>query len=169
MSEKEKNSKYSYERFDSQGVRVGQAVLDILSIPQPEMTAEEVIEGMAHGIVNYIQEIAEEGYKQFEKDFYIIHIFRKILGYLDVKNVMSQKAIGFVSGPIDPKFYMKEIPSATKTLYSVDRKNGIIKLNWTVPGWEDCKSILKNPSIYDFKLVEWVKEATHGLKCEQGV
>ncbi len=73
---------------------------------------------------------------------------------------MSQKAVCFIKGPTDPKFYMQELPNAAKTLYQVDRVNGLIKLMWTVPGWEDCKTIKKNPDLYDRDLVKWVIEAT---------
>lgn len=156
--------KYTYDRFGSKGVRVGQAVHDILSKEQPNISAEEMLEEMGKGVVKYIQDAAEEGYNKFEGNFYIIHIFRKTLGNLDVPNAMSQKAVGFVKGPVEPKFYMEVLPSAAKTLYEVDRKNGVIKLCWTVPGWEDCISIKKNPDLYDPDLVKWVKEATHGLE-----
>ena len=59
---------------------------------------------------------------------------------------------------------MDEKPNDAKTLYEVDTKNGVIKLLWTVPGWEDCKTIKKNPGQYDQDLVKWVKEATSSYK-----
>lgn len=158
-----KDKKYSYDRFGSKGVRVGQAVHDLISQEQPEMTAEEMLELMGKGVMEYIQDAAEQGYKKFDSNFYIIHIFRKTLANLEVSNAMQQKAVCFIDGPKDPRFYMQELPHATKTLYEVDRKNGVIKLCWTVPGWEDCKSIKKNPGVYDPDLVKWVKDATHGL------
>lgn len=160
MTSPKKPNKYSYDRFDSQGVRVGQAALDILQKEQPQMTAEEMMEEMGKGVVSYIQDTAEKAYKEYDEDFFIIHIFRKTLGVMDVDNVMSQKAVAFVKGPKDPAWYMDVLPNPTKSLYEVDRKNGIIKLLWSVPGWEDCKSIKKNPDIYDPDLVEWVKAAT---------
>lgn len=151
---------YSYNRFGSQGVRVGQAVSDILAQEQPEYTVEEILDELGKGIMNYIQEAAEEGYEEFDTDFYIIHTFRKKLGEMGVENVLMQKAVAYVDGPTEGAWYMRELPTATKTLYQVDRKNGVIKLLWTVPGWEDCKSILKNPALYDPSLVQWVKDAT---------
>jgi hypothetical protein len=59
---------------------------------------------------------------------------------------------------------MQEKPNDTKSLYEVDPKNGVVKLLWTVPGWEDCKTIKKNPDLYDRDLVKWVEEATQSFK-----
>jgi len=152
--------KYSYDIFGKKGAHVGQAVHDILSVEQPQYTAEEILEEMGKGVAAYIQETAEDGYKEFDGKFYIIHTFRKTLTQLDTVNVMAQKAVAFQKGPRESSWYMKELPNHAKTLYEVDPSAGVIKLLWTVPGWEDCKSIKKNPSLYDRDLVEWVKEAT---------
>lgn len=164
MSEK----KYSYERFGSKGQRVGQAVYDILSKDQPDYSAEEILEGMGKGIVSYIQEAAEKGYHEFDGKFYIIHTFRKTLTQHDAVNIMAQKAVAFQKGPMEPSWYMKELPNHAKSLYEVDPSSGIIKLLWTVPGWEDCKSIQKTPSLYDPDLVKWVEKATKGFHRQVG-
>ena len=153
------NSDYSYQRFGCDAQRVGQAVYDILEQEQPEYTVEEILDEMGKGIVNYIQEAAEDGYNSFDSDFYIIHTLRKKLGEMGIENLMIQKAVAFQDGPLDAAWYLEELPTASSTLYQVDRKNGVIKLLWTVPGLEECKSILKNPQIYDPDLVKWVKDA----------
>lgn len=154
------DKKYSYERFGKKGARVGQAVTDILSQKQQDYTAEEILEEMGKGIVNYIQEAAEKGCEQYEGKFYILHLFKKTLGQHGIENAMLQKAMCFKERKWKPKEVMDAHPNSAKTLYEVDKVNGIIKLLWTVPGWEDCKSIKKNPDLYDRDLVEWVKEAT---------
>lgn len=156
--------KYSYDRFGSKGVRVGQAVHDIVSQPQPSYTAEEILEEMGKGIATYIQQAAEKGCQEYDGNFYILHIFKKALGVHKIENVMSQKAICFKSRKWTPREVMEEHPHAAKTFYGIDKINGIIKLIWTVPGWEDCKSIKKNPKLYDPDLVKWVLEATDGYK-----
>lgn len=155
---------YSYNRFGTKGSRVGQAVHDILSQEQPEYTAEEMLDEMGKGIMNYIQEAAETGYKEFKGDFYIVHFFKKTLTQHDIQNAMSQKAVCFQKGPLEPAWYMQEKPNDAKTLYEVDAKNGVIKLVWTVPGWEDCKTIKKSPDLYDRDLVSWVKDATQSFE-----
>jgi hypothetical protein len=152
--------KYSYNRFDSKGERVGQAVMDILKKDNPVFTVEEVMDQMQYGVMNYIQDAVTQGYKHFKENFYIIHRFRKELTYFDIHNVPAQHAVCFQLGPKESSWYMEVIPHDTKTLYEVDVKNDDIKLLWSVPGWEDCKSIKKNPHLYDRDLVSWVKEAT---------
>lgn len=155
--------KYSYDRFGSQGSRVGQAVWDILSTDQPDYTVEEILEEMGKGIVNYIQDEAERGCKKFDKTFYILHLFKKSMSEMGVQNVLVQSARSFESKFTIPEV-MEAHPHSAKTLYEVDKVNGVVKLLWTVPGWEDCRSIKKNPGLYDRDLVSWVNEATHGMK-----
>lgn len=157
-------NKYSYDRFGKKGARVGQAVLDILSTDQPNYSAEEILEEMGKGIVDYIQEAAEKGCKKYDSNFYILHLFKKHLSEHGVENAMLQKAMCFKDREWTPKEVMEAHPNSAKTLYLVDKVNGIVKLLWTVPGWEDCKSIKKNPDLYDQDLVTWVQEATHGLE-----
>lgn len=151
--------KYSYDRFGSSGTRVGQASYDILSQANEQYTAEEILDEMGKGVVEYLQQAAEQGCKEFTGKFYIIHLFKKALTQHDIPNAMSQKAVCFQKGSTDPAWYMKEKPNDTKTLYEVDQKNGVIKLVWTVPGWQDCKSVLKSQDSHDPQLVMWVKEA----------
>lgn len=155
---------YSYNRFGSTGSRVGQAVMDIISNEQQDYTAEEILEEMQKGIMDYIQLAAKEGYDEWKTSFHIIHIFKKVLGQFEIYNAMDQKAICFKTGPLNSDFYMNELPNFTKTLFEVDATNGEIKLVWTVPGWEDCKSILKTPELYDEKLVGWTRDCMK--KCK---
>lgn len=158
-------NKYSYDRFGSQGSRVGQAVYDILSKQNEEYTAEEILEGMGKKIVEYLEEAVNKGSEHYKSAFKIIHFFRKTLTQHDMDNVMSQKAHCFVEGPTDPKFFMDAAVHPAKSLFEVDPAQGTMKLLWTIPGWEDCRSILKNPAIYDPDLVKWVKEATRKEKA----
>lgn len=156
MSERQ----YSYDRFGKKGARVGKAVYDILNQEQPDYSAEEILEEMGKGIVSYIQDAAEKGCKEYKTNFYILHIFKKHLTEHGVQNTMLQKAMCFKDRQWTPREVMEAHPHSAKTLYLVDKINGMIKLLWTVPGWEDCKSIKKNPDLYDGDLVAWVTEAT---------
>ncbi len=152
---------YSYNRFGSKGVRVGQAVHDIISKDQPSYTAEEILEEMGRGIVDYIQEASDKGYKEYDGRFVILHLFKKELSAMGVENVVLQKCSCFEFREWKPHEVMEMHPISTKSLYEVDPKNGTIVLKWTVPGWEGCRSVLKNPELYDPNLVRWIKEATH--------
>lgn len=155
---------YSYQRFGSKGVRVGQAVHDIISKDQPTYTTEEILEEMGKGIVSYIQEAAEKGCKEYDGPFFILHLFKKELSAMGVENAMLQKAACFKDREWKPHEVMEMHPNSTKSLYRVDPKNGTVTLQWTVPGWEDCKSVKKNPDLYDRDLVQWVLEATKPLE-----
>ena len=159
-----KEKEYSYERFDTKGTRVGQAVHDIISQENPDYTVEEILEEMGKGVVNYIQEAAEKGCKEYDSNFYILHLFKKELSAFGVENAMLQKAMCFPNRKWEPHEVMEMHPTPTKSLYHVEKKNGTITLMWTVPGWEDCKSIMKNPKIYDPDLVKWIKSCVD--KCK---
>lgn len=164
-----KDKDYSYNRFESKGARVGQAVHDIISKEQPTYTAEEILEEMGKGIVDYIQEAAEKGCEEYSGRFFILHLFKKELSSMGVNNAMLQKATCFQEREWKPHEVMEMHPNSAKSLYEVDSKNGVIKLVWTLPGWEDCKTIKKNPSLYDQDLVMWVKEATQSFTEDKAV
>ena len=154
------DKQYSYNRFNSKGVRVGQAVYDILSTEHPTYSTEEVLSEMAPSISSYLHDAVEKGCAHFDSDFYIIHIFRKELGFMGVENCPAQRAHCFSKGPTDPHWFMEALPNATKTLYHVKKEDGNTTLLWSVPSWEDCKTIKKNPNVYDPDLVKWADQAT---------
>ena len=157
---------YSYDRFGSTGQRVGQAVYDVLSQDQPTYSAEEILDEMANGIVSYIEEAVNKGCEKYEGKFYLLHLFKKHLCEHGIENAMLQKATCFQNRRWTPQEVMEAHPHSSKTLYEVDKVNGVAKLLWTVPGWEDCKSIKKNPTLYDPDLVKWVNEATQNAQEE---
>ena len=109
-------------------------------------------------------EAVEKGTEKYKKKFYILHLFKKELAAVSVSNTMLQKACCFPDRKWSPAEVMEVHPTSTKSLYECDPKNGLLKLLWTVPGWEDCKSIRKNPKVYDADLVKWVKEAVEPLE-----
>lgn len=156
---KKASDKYSYDRFGSKGSRVGQAVVDILSNEQPNYTAEEILDEMGKGVIKYLEEAVEEGCRKYQKPFFILHLLKKELSMMGVSNALLQKATCFAHRNWSPQEVMAAHPHATKTLYFVDPKAGHMVLEWTVPGIEDCHSVLKNPKTYDPKLVQWVQEA----------
>lgn len=150
--------KYEYDRFNSKGARVGQAVTDILSKEQPEYTVEEILDEFGKDWLKMIQDLASEATPQYGPKFYILSLLKKDLGHFGVANVLKHSA-----RPFKTKMSIHQVmdahPNATKTLFYVDSSGGEINLLWTVPGWEECKSIGKNASQYDPQLVSWVKEA----------
>ncbi len=150
-------NKYSYDRFGKKGQRVGQAVHDIISQGQSDYTVEDIIDGFGLGsdYLDLIREEAERGKKEFDDKFYILSLMNKALGEMGISNVLKHSCRSFRK-----KFGMKEVmeahPNSAKTLYEVNVKQGEISLMWTLPAYQDCKSIRKNPKLYDPDLVKCV-------------
>lgn len=146
--------KYSYDRFESKGQRVGQAVMDILKDPE-EYQVEEILEELGKDWLDLIRQRAEEGKGKLQSPFYVLSLMKKALGQFGVANVLTHSARSFQT-----EFSMEKVmsahPNATKTMFKIDTKAGEISLLWTVPGWEECRSVMKNPQIYDPQLVNWV-------------
>ena len=155
------DEKYIYNQRGHKEVRVGQAVYDILSKDQEAYTAEDILDGMQKGILSYLEEAAQKGLKELDGDFYILHLFDKDLTQFQVDNVMKQSAAIFPSRKWHPAEVMAAHPNAAKSLYFVDKKNGEMKEMWTVPGYQDCKSILKKPENYNSNLIKWINVALY--------
>lgn len=154
--------KYNYERFGTKGVRVGQAALDILSTDQPTYTAEDILDSLGSDWLNLIRDLADESSKEYGPKFYILSLLKKDLGQFGYDNVLKHSARPFKTSK-SIKDVMNAHPNATKTLFEINSKTGDINLLWTVPGWQDCKALLKTPDSFDPNLVRWVKEAVE--KC----
>lgn len=154
----EEENKYSYQRFGKKGQRVGQAVVDILSKEQPEYTAEDILEEFGGDYLKDIQQCSEEHKSSFDGKFYIFSLLHKDLGQFGVANVLRHWKIPRETEP-NSRMMMHDYPNHTKTLFEVDKKKGEITLLWTLPGFEECKSILKNPDLYDRDLIRWIGDA----------
>ena len=159
--------KYSYDRFASKGQRVGQAVVDILSQSQAPQTVEETLDEFGKDYLRHIQETADKERKNFDGKFYIFSLLNKDLHYFGVENVVRHWTIPRKTAP-DAAKMMVDYKNHTKTLFEVDPHQGEITLLWSLPGWEDCKSIMKHPESHDPQLVRWVSNVmsqVHPLKC----
>jgi len=150
--------KYSYNNFSSKGQRVGQAVIDILKKDQPVYRVEEILEKFGEDYLKDIQNFAGAEKKKYNGAFYIFSLLHKDLGQFGIANVVRHWKISRKTNPLMQPM-LKEYPNHTKTLFEVDPKKGEITLLWTVPGCEECRSILKSPELYNSELVTWVKEA----------
>lgn len=154
MSEEKK---YSYERFGSKGQRVGQAVVDIISKEQPTYTVEEILEGMGPACADKIRECASDYKDKLKSPFWIYSIFGKPLGYAGVDNAVMHLCRPF-NWMVSMENAMKNHPHYSKSLWEVNASKGEISLVWNLPDIEACKSIMKNPGLYDTNLVGWVKD-----------
>lgn len=147
-----KEKKYSYDRFGSKGQRVGQAVVDILSKDQATQTVEETLEALGPRFVEELEDTIQKNQHRFESPFYVFVLTNKEMW---ADNVLRNWFIARQTAPEDIDM-LCQYPHHAKTLYKVDSKKGSLSVAWTIPGIEDCKSILKNPHIHDPQLVSWI-------------
>ena len=149
------NEKYAYNRFGSKATRVGQAVSDILSKENlPEVTVEEILEASKDKFLKDLEECVETGRKKYTSPFYVFVIMKKEMWAVNViRNY-------FIARQTKPKMFdmMMDYPNATKTLYMINDNTGEVKLEWTLPGLQECESILKTPLSFDPSLISWIRE-----------
>lgn len=156
----EKADKYDYNRFGSKGKRVGQAVVDIISEPQPMQTVGDTLAAYAPDYAKEMEQCIEDNMHKYKSPFFVFVITKKEMW---AENVVRN---WFIARQTPPHAFdmMSQYPHATKTLYMVDAKKGHVEAMWSLPGWEDCISVAKNPSAFDPKLVKWIEECfSHGL------
>lgn len=157
----ELNKKYSYDRFGSKGVRVGQAVADILSQEQPEYTVEDILDQFGKDYLNMIRKLADDSKNLYESPYFILSLLKKDLGQFEINNVLKHSARPFQLKP-SAKAVADAHPGSTKTLFEVDARTGEINLVWTFPSYQECVSVLKNPNLYDQDLVKYITAYAEG-------
>jgi len=152
------DEKYSYNRFGKQGTRVGQAVVDLWDKTPDNVTVEELMDSTNQRFLTELESCIENNIKKYEDGFHIFVLGKKELAAFGVTNVDRNWFIARKSAP-DIAEMMADYSNFCKTLYEIT-KEGDVKLKWSVPSWNDCKTIKKNPHLYDRDLVKWVKAAT---------
>jgi hypothetical protein len=151
--------RYHYNKRGMKAARVGQAVIDILSKDQPYQTAGETLEAFGPDYVKEIEKAIENGLSQHLKSpFYLLVLTKKEPWAV---NVLRNYFIPRQSPPHALKL-AKEYKHYVKTLYFVDAERGNIGVLWSVPGWEDCKSIAKRPRQHEPELVKWISDCFSG-------
>lgn len=150
--------RYSYNRFGSKGKRVGQAVTDILSKEQPSYTAGEILDEYSHKFVKELEQSIENGQKTFKDPFYVLVLSNKEMW---APNVIRNYFIPRQTSPLASEL-TAQYPHYVKTLYKVNSSSKSLTLLWSIPGKEDCKSIMKNKNLYSPELVSWIKELKSG-------
>jgi hypothetical protein len=151
--EKPDSDKYSYNRFGSKGKRVGQAVVDILSKPQPIQTVGDTLDAFGPDFAKQIEQCIEDNKSKYKNPFYIFVLTKKEFW---ANNVVRN---WFIARQTAPHAFdmMEQYSNYTKTLYIVDSAKGNIKCLWSLPGWDDCLTIAKAPQKFDPELVKWVE------------
>jgi hypothetical protein len=151
----EVNKKYKYDRFGKKGVRAGQAVVDILSQEHPDQTVEETIDAFGPDFVDELVKTVENNRHKYKSPFYVFVLTKKEMWAC---NLVRNFFIARQTAPL-PKDMGLEYQNHTKTLYKVNAEKGTIDTEWTVPGYNECISILKTPNSFDPDLIKWIKEA----------
>lgn len=147
--------KYHYNRRGSKGARVGQAVSDILSRPQPTYTVEEILEGMGPKFAQELEKSVNDSIDKFRSPFYIFVLTKKEMW---ADNIIRNWFVPRQTPPYASEM-MRDYPNHTKTLYVINSDKGDLKVAWSIPAKEDCRSILKTPDTFNPELVQWIKDA----------
>lgn len=137
---------------------VGQEVQKILSKDQPEITAGEILEESASSFMKELFSVVEANKHSYESPFYVFVFTHKEFWAV---NVVRNWFVARQTPPFATDM-ISQYPHHAKTLYKVNYHNGTIDPVWNIPGIEDCRSILKNPSFYNPVLVEWIQKAFKG-------
>ena len=150
--------KYQYERRGQKGARVGQAVADILSKDNESMTCEELLEGFGVRFAQELESTINANLEKYESPFYVLALTKKEYW---ADNIVRNWFIARQTPPHALDLTI-QYPGYTKTLYVINSTKGDLKVAWSIPGLEECKSICKHPDIYSPELVEWIRMCFEG-------
>ncbi|MCE5319446.1 MAG: hypothetical protein LLG04_19030 [Parachlamydia sp.] len=140
------------------GARVGQAVSDITSKDQPTYTVGEILDGFSARFAQELEVSVNDGLKKYKSPFYVLALTKKEFW---ADNIVRNWFIPRQTAPHALEL-MRKHPTCTKTLYVVEGNRGDIKVAWSIPAYEDCISIMKNPSIHSPELIRWIKDCFEG-------
>ena len=148
--------RYLYNKHGVKAARVGQAVSDILSKDNTTYTVGEILEGFGAIFAQELEKSVNDSLNKFQSPFYILALTKKDLTYFGVENVVRNWFVPRQTAPYVSEL-MIQYPNHTKTLYVVHGDRGDIKVAWSIPANEDCKSIMKKPWLYSPELVDWIE------------
>lgn len=153
-----KDKKYSYDRFGMKGARVGQAVHDILHGNHGSTTVEEIIDEYSQKFNQELEDTINSNEHKYKDKFHIFVLSNKEMW---AQNVVRNWFIARETAP-EPLDMVAQYPNHCKILYEFDRRTDKLTLKWTIPGLQDCISIVKNPLQYDPQLYKWISDCFKG-------
>lgn len=153
------DKKYSYDRFGMKGARVGQAVYDILKSGESGTTVEEILDEYSNKFVKELEETIANNEHKYDDIFHVFVLSNKEMW---AENVVRNWFVARQTAPAALDMVV-QYPNHCKILYEVSKRQGEIKVKWTIPGIQDCISIVKNPGLYDPVLYGWIKDCFNGL------
>jgi hypothetical protein len=152
------DTRYKYNRFGSKGARVGQAVVDMMGLDQPDLTAGDIIEAQSEKFTADFNKYAEEAAEKYTSPFYMFILTGKEHWAV---NVVRNWFIPRQTAPHASQM-MEDYPNKTKSLYLLDFEKGICKLLWTLPSPQECAIVLRHRNDYDPGLVASILDFAHG-------
>ena len=154
------SDRYDYSRFGSKGAsRVGQAVYDILNSPnRVDTRVEDVLESSKAKYTQDMENCVNANLYKYEDPFYVLVISKKEPW---AANVVRNFFIARQTKPRGLDMVV-EYAHATKTLYKVNKYRGNVEVVWSLPGFEEMKSVLNQPELYDRELVKWITDCFAG-------
>lgn len=150
--------KYQYNRRGQKGARVGQAVADILSQDNETMTCGELLEGFGVRFAQELESTINANLDKYDSPFYVLALTKKEYW---ADNIVRNWFIARQTAPYALDLTIR-YPGYTKTLYVINSTKGDLKVAWSIPGIEECKSICKNPDLYSSELVGWIRMCFEG-------
>ncbi len=153
------DKKYTYNRFGMKGARVGQAVYDILKSSDKNTTVEEILDEYAAKFNQELEDTINANEHKYKDKFHIFVLSNKEMW---AQNVVRNWFVARESAP-EPLDMVGQYPNHCKILYEFDKRADKLSLKWTIPGIQDCISIVKNPSQYDPMLYKWIKDCFNGV------
>jgi hypothetical protein len=152
------DKKYTYDRFGMKGARVGQAVHDILSAKEETTTVEEILDEYSHKFVQELEDTISANEHKYKDIFHVFVLSNKEMWAI---NVVRNWFVARETAP-DALDMVGQYPNHCKILYEVNKKTGQLKLKWTIPGLQDCISVVNNPNMYDPTLYQWITQCFNG-------
>lgn len=150
--------KYFYKKGKIKGARVGQAVHDIRSKNNEDMSCGELLEGFGVRFAQELESTINDNLEKYESPFYVFALTKKEYW---ADNIVRNWFIARQTPPYASEMIV-QYPNHTKTLYVVNHNKGDIKVAWSIPGKEECRSIKKSPHTFSQELVQWINEAYKG-------
>jgi hypothetical protein len=153
------DKRYDYNRFGSKDKRVGQAVSDMMSVSNAvQMTAGDVLEAYQGKFVKELEQAIKDNMDKYEDPFYILVITKKEHW---AANVVRNYFIARQTKP-NGLDMVTDYANHTKTLYKVNKHRGNVDIMWSLPGFEEMKTVLNHPETYDPTLVKWITDCFGG-------
>jgi hypothetical protein len=144
--------------------KVGQAAYDLMTKSMPVQTVEETYTEMTPIYFEKLQDAAEKGCKEpnYPDIFWVFIERRKNTLMGNVQNVLQHRYFTSAKKP-KASLLQEECPNSDFDVYEINKKTSEITLLYTLVCYQDARTILKNPHLYDPALVRWTKECAQGL------